>query len=111
MPEDNMEENENFEEECDKDFARFEQKQQRRNPRLRNSEMSSDIDRKDSLFASETNARKKLNKKFSEDDSTLVSNEALKKIPKRKQKIIRKSTGTSKSTSPAPELLANTTSA
>jgi len=46
--------------------------------------MSSDIDRKDSPFASETNARKKLNKKFSEDDSTLVSNEALKKLPKRK---------------------------
>jgi hypothetical protein len=33
-----------------------------------------------------------------------------KQSAKRKQKVARKSTGTSNSTSPAPEMLANTTS-
>lgn len=83
----------------------------RRNQRLRNAELSSDQEKKDTSFASETNNRRKLNKKFSEDDSATLTDKALKKLPKRKQKVVRKSTGTSKSTSPAPELLANTTSA
>ena len=83
----------------------------RRNQRLRNAELSSDQEKKDTSFASETNNRRKLNKKFSEDDSATLTDKALKKLPKRKQKVVRKSTGTPKSTSPAPELLANTTSA